>query len=54
MSSDPLTPRNEHRFAFALWTVGNPAVTRSARRRGRRSTPSRPCIASPSMLLGVR
>ena len=24
MSSDPLTPRTEHRFTFALWTVGNP------------------------------
>ena len=24
MTSDPLTPRKEHRFTFGLWTVGNP------------------------------
>jgi xylose isomerase len=32
---DSLTPTPEHRFTFGLWTVGNPAVIRSAMRYAR-------------------
>ena len=45
-------PKPEHKFTFGLWTVGDPAATRLAKRFGRLCRRSRSSICWPKSAHG--